>query len=131
MNISSTHKGSPLSHPHGAKRSAPSDQVQQDEPQEPQDLYDFKTNATMVGGFSLMGGVAGAIPGLGALSYAPASNHHGANTLTKAAALGGFVANLVSTAVVLNGGPAWSMAVPGALGAVTWGSFAYATRNHC
>lgn len=95
------------------------------------ELNDFKTNATMIGVFALGGGLAGAIPGLGAATFAAPSNEPAVGKLTKAAALGGFVSNLVGTGLLLSGRSGWVMAVPGVLGAVTCGSWAYATRNHC
>lgn len=98
---------------------------------DPVELYDFKTNATMVGVSALGGGLAGAIPGLGALTFAAPSHGPSVGSLTKAVALGGFVTNLVGTGLVLSGRSAWAMAVPGALGAVTWGSWAYSSRNDC
>ncbi len=129
MNISRTSQGLSANRFKTTSPSTPSGTETQ--AKEPQDLNDFKTDAVTIGGLSLFGGAVGAVPGLGAFSYAPASNEKDASLLTKAAAMGGFVANLVGTAVVLNGGPAWAMAVPGVLGAVTWGSLAYETRNHC
>lgn len=95
-----------------------------------EDLYDFKTNATMVGFMSVAGGALGSIPGVGAWSSAQAAGH-GAGTFTKSVALTATLANVVTTGLVLTGSTsAWSMAVPGVLGAVAAGSYAYETRNH-
>ena len=85
-----------------------------------------RTAATVLG-YSLLGGAVAATPFLGALSSS-ASASLGAemgNPITTMSGLYSGISNVVASTFVLSGGSHWLMAIPAALGAVSWAGVGY------